>query len=255
MDYSTINLDVLRRLPAVAARFNDDESGLGCAGDPPGYPSYFVRDFYARNDQPLYRVLTYEGAHYQVKSGRDSDYEAYQALLRELWLPLPLDHLRTRLWIRGLYRHFAYCYHCPDDGVLIYPVPAYKKRSYQCDPRWKDEFIETHKAAVDQHNRELEEMAARLATPDNHKAVLIVRRFYPDYVPETDLIAEPPKGLVLWWETEAEQPSEEACAGAQRFLHRHPVGKTHCQFCGRSYDDQGRPIPYRDPHVRFARRT
>lgn len=257
MDFSTIDLTVLTRLPRVQAHFKDNYSGCGCAGDPPGYPSYFVRDYYSQADQPLYRVITFNDDHYQLYSYKSYNESAYKALIQQLWKPLPLDHLRTRLWIHNTYRYFKHCYNGFGSEMVIYPIPSYKKKSYRHDERWKDEFIEAHKAEVDEYNRQLEEQVAPLVTPDNHDAVRIIRQFYPDYVPELDLIESPSTGLCLWWETEAEQPSEAACAGVQRYINKHPTGVTHCQFCGRIYDEQGQLLPYNDPYSGsgFARRS
>jgi hypothetical protein len=220
MDYSTLNLEELCKLKIYRlppTYYLQQGSGYGCAGDPPGYPTYFTRSVYTKfgNKPPHgpHLVITYDGQHYIVD---DVKWEG-------LWKPLPLNHPRVRLWVMSTYRHHQHCYNGHGDNMVIYPVS-----SYQDDPRWKDEYREAHRAEVD------EERARELVTPGNHNAVRIIRAYYPEHEPDLDLIANPPQVNVgSWWETEAEQPSEEKCAETQRWGYRHPFNGSWCQWCGR----------------------
>ena len=102
MDFSTLNVAKLKKLDQYKLPPSyqlQDGSGNGCAGDPPGYPTYFTRNVYTKfgNDPPHGRpsmVITFERVHYVVGNG---DYDAQSALLHRLWSPLPIDHPRTRL--------------------------------------------------------------------------------------------------------------------------------------------------------------
>lgn len=239
MDYSTIDLDLLRSLPVLGpGKTLQEGSGNGCSGDAPGYPTYFTRCVYDhRGDEPRHgarKVITFDGVDYVVEHAAHS-FDQYAALLRRLWLPLPLSHERCQHWLLSTYRHFRHCY--TDDKIVIYPVQQWQKRHYTHDPRWKDEFIDRHKAEVDAHNRELEEKLAAIARPETHTAVVQIRKFYPEHEPNLAWIDRPPEPSAgLWWETEAQQPSEEDCARVQRWCNRHPMASTYCQFCGRHYD-------------------
>lgn len=250
MDYSTLNLTRLRKLPTYNLPHNhhlQESSGNGCAGDPPGFPTYFTRSVYTkqgstpRNGPDV--VIVLDGVNYVVDDGKwaagddwDKRLARHNSLMRRLWVPLPIDHERTRLWIVGTYQHHHHCYNGHGDDMVIYPVLYYKRKEYRHDPKWRDEYITAHKAEVDAFNAQLEDQHRALAVPDNHNAVRIIRKFYPDYQPELDLISDPPKQRVgQWWETEAVQPSEEECARSQRWGKSHPFNKTWCQWCGRTY--------------------
>src|SRR4051812_49187147 len=118
MDFSTLNLDRLKKLPRYSLPPTyqlQQGSGNGCSGDPPGYPTYFTRSVYTRHgNHPRngpYMVIVFEGVNYVIPTQEEK-------LVRNLWLPLSLDHPRTRLWISGTYRHHNHCY-----GDVIYPVP------------------------------------------------------------------------------------------------------------------------------------
>ena len=83
---------------------------------------------------------------------------------------------------------------------------------------------------MDQANREIQEAATVWAIPENHAAVVTIRRYYPDYEPELDLIANPPAHPGDWWERLAEKPTPETCPG--KYGQKHPMGGTWCQMCG-----------------------
>jgi hypothetical protein len=257
MDFSTINTTILESQPRYVLKPSEhlqESSGNGCHGDPPGFPTYFTRCVYNRHGAtprgaPQY-VITHEGTHFAVIDN-NLDYDKWHGTYIKLWNPLPLDHERTRLWIVSTYIYFNRCYQDSErlehgkSGMLIFPVPNYKLKPFTDDPRWNEEYRAAAKAEADAFNRMEIERATRIATPDNHKAVVTIRRFYPDYQPELDLISSPPNEHVgMWWETEASQPSEGDCAKTQRWGdcaktqrwgEKHPFNGTWCQWCGRRY--------------------
>lgn len=246
MDFSTINLKALSRLRQYKlppAYHLQKGSGNGCAGDPPGFPTYFTRSVYtqsgsSRRGSPQ-QVISFQGVLY-VTLGDDDSEKAHDRYMR-LWKPLPLDHERTRLWIASTYSHHQHCYTDAErpeygrPGCLVYPVPYYKLKSFTDDPRFSDEYRTAARAEVDAFNRQERERADKIAIPENHQAVRIIRRFYPEHVPDLDLIDNPPKITGQWWETEPTQPSEENCARTQRWNNKHPFNVMWCQWCGRSY--------------------
>ena len=213
--------------------------------DPPGFPSYFVRSVYTSHGNDPHRGITQvitgpDGKDHPVRRAGDP-WDDDRKVLRSLWVPLPLDHPRTRLWVRALYGYMAHCYRDVErpeynrPGTLIYPVPYWAKVEFNDDPRFSDAWRTAEKANMARANAELDERAKRIATPENHNAVVTIRRFYPNYQPETDLIANPPVwgagGLGDWWQTEAEAPTPENCR--PRDLDRpHPVNVDWCQWCG-----------------------
>lgn len=247
MDFSTINLEKLYSLPVhkKPPTYRYDEcSGVACFMDPPGYPSYFVRHVWTQYGNFPGRgavsvIIGPDGKAYIVQT-RDTETSEYEALLRELWVPLPLDHERTRMWIREAYRYFYKSYvHHETGNTFIYPVPGYMLKVFNDDPRFSDEWRQKEKEAVERYNAEIQEYYRKLATPENHMAVRRIRKFYPDYQPEIDLIENPPSMLEgLWWETASRRPmTPEECDRTNRnrsnyALGRHPVNKTWCQWCG-----------------------
>jgi hypothetical protein len=252
MDFSTINLDLLAKLPAYtpAANYVSNQTGSGCAGDAPGYPSYFIQHVYTPNGNTPRRgasavIRDPQGVYRTVST--DEDYDKLKALLRRLWKPLPFDHERTQAWVRETYRHHAKCYRdddrlittARDSGIFIYPVPSYQLRSFQDDHRFSDEWRVAEQAAVAAHNRSVVERARALATPANHSGHRIVLGFYPEATPRLDLIETPPTTIDgLWWETEATRPTPAACR--PRSCGPHPVNVTRCQWCG--WDLFGDPV-------------
>src|SRR5512139_2529311 len=89
-DYDTIDTVRLTHLPQYKLpptyQLNDG-MGAGCAGDPPGYPPYFLRSVYtSHGNSPAkgpQHVITYFGVHYVVESSKDWDgcksWEEYRA--------------------------------------------------------------------------------------------------------------------------------------------------------------------------------
>lgn len=262
-DYSTINLDALRKLPRVTLAQTyrlQDTLGGGCAGDPPGYPSYFTQHVYTQYGNSPGRGSTEvvkdpeTGALYEVMNARDQ-FEVRRSRLRALYvpLPLPIEHLRTQAWIRATFQHLRHCYldvERPEygrPGTLIYPVPDYKLQTFTDDVRWSDEYRTAKRAEVAAFNRQERERAAGLATLDNHQAVCRIREVYPEFA----VGAEPLLATVVeeawtrgegpgdWWQREAAQPTVEACEYRNRPNAWGSDARKHrtegwCQYCGRT---------------------
>lgn len=245
IDYSTINREELLELPVykmLPTYRLQDGSGNGCYGDPPGYPTYFTRDVYTQHGNAPSRGPQYvigvrgDDGGWRAVDNKGSD-EDQKAKLRRLWLPLPIDHPRTRMWIQGTYQHMANCYSDVErleygkPGTLIYPVPDYNLKRFTDDYRWSDHYRAAAVQEVNAYNVQERERARRIAIPENHHAVRTIREFYPEYEPEIELIEAPPQERIpAWWETEAEQPSAAQCQSAMRW-GTHPLGDP-CQFCG-----------------------
>jgi len=259
MDFSTIDIEALKRFPTfrLPGAMSDDavsvhigkvhwslqqHPGNGCSGDPPGYPTYFTRTVYKNGDYPHSGptlVITYEGKHYVIATWDDSDNDVVQERLHALWKPLPFDHERVQRWVRDTYRHHRDCYHdehriVADDisGVVIYPVPSYKLKHFVDDTRFSDEWRDKAMEEVEAYNDDIETRTKKIATPENHQAHYLIRRFYPEARPRHDLIAKPPTMEGQWWETEAKQPAPNDCKPRNGIGALEHVGEGWCQWCG-----------------------
>ncbi|MDE2099697.1 MAG: hypothetical protein KGL39_20760 [Patescibacteria group bacterium] len=251
LDWSTINLDRLNKLSVYAKpasyQFQQDP-GNCCAGDAPGYPSYFTRSVYTQHGNSPRRgaqmvIVGPDGvAHVIAKDGESSEHT--DKVLHSLWLPLPLDHPRVRAWIANTYRHQRHCYYDLSkpsndrDRTVIFPVPYYNLRQFVDDPRFSDEWRANEQASIAQANAEIIAATKAIATPDNHAAVVIIRKFYQEYQPEQELIDNPPQNIAQWWETEAEAPTPENCH--PHSVGPHPVNGNWCQWCGWHQDSDSR---------------
>lgn len=145
IDYSTLNVEELRQLPEAdiyPGCHVSDSRGAGCFMDPPGYPSHFLQSVYnARGNHP-YRgseqvIYHPETGYREIINARGTwDTDTHKALMRRLWVPLPLDSERVQGWLAhaaGYYRGTEY------DGPVqtsFYPgasevqvTPAYGKGS------------------------------------------------------------------------------------------------------------------------------
>jgi hypothetical protein len=208
-DTSTLNRERLTARPVYAKTWNElqPEYGVSCFGNPPGYPSYFRQSVHGRDKSCVASVIVLDGVWYRIDAS-DWNSDTAAAILRSLWSPLPLDHPRTRLWIRDTYRQVHRCY----GDVRI--------------PKHRPGHL------VFSELGELE-----LATPENHLAVQSIRKFYPEYEPELELILHPPTRIEgLWWELLAEAPAPEECVDGHGW--RHPINKTWCQWCGWYADEE-----------------
>jgi hypothetical protein len=255
--WSTIDLNVLRSLPRVElpqSMHLQSDCGGGCAGDPPGFPTYFTRDVYSatgnsprRNWKGHCKVISFGGVLHGVepniwseKDTWDSRRETQHKLFMRLWNKLPLDHPRTVAWIQSTYIHHRHCYQSSSktgswsDKMIIYPVPSYKLRHFHDDSRFNDDWRAKEKASIEAYNANIMEMATREATWDNHDATILIRRFYPEWdVPEhnRDLYLEPEWDHPgNWWETLESRPTPETCPG--QYSMKHPCNITWCQMCG-----------------------
>lgn len=249
LDYTTINLERFRKLPVhkCPPTYRYGDQGNACAGDAPGFPTYFTRSVFTSHGNSPHRgatlVLTIPGeeprvvetAEWKPGEGWETRRTRFQKLMVRLWNPLPLDHPRVRMWIEREYQQSAHCYiddsKKPQDRLVIWPVPDYKLKAFRDDPRFSDEWRTKEKAAIDQANQEIIEAIRPLIRPENHSAVRSIQEFYPFYQPEINLIENPPEGKVItWWERHATQPTPQECEGLGSG-HRHPIGNP-CQTCG-----------------------
>lgn len=254
IDTSTINKDELEKLPIfkcpASYHLQNEPGGNCCYLDPPGYPTYFTRSVYtSHGNSPakgpqmtiLGRVCESENDWNNV-----ADYEKYREKidkrLKKLWIPLSLEHPRTKAWIIALYKHMHNCY--KDDSIidgdktLIFPVPSYKLKSFHDDKRFSEEWRIKEVAAINQANAETIARAKLIAIPENHSAVRSIQEFYPEYKPDLELIANPPKEHPgNWWERYSEKMSPEDCPGEHG--HKHPVNGTWCQVCGIYQKEEG----------------
>jgi len=243
MDLSTLNVDCLRKLQVYTLPDSyrlQDGSGNGCYGDPPGFPSYFTQNVYTRSgNNPPHKqaqtVISFEGVNYVVY-GQGIDSDAYKALLKKLYVPLPIDHPRVRMWIESKYKHMQNCYNGHGDDMVIFPVPDYQLKSFKDDEQFSAKYRRAAKAEVTAYNEMVTATKKKLAVPYNHNAVRAIREYYPHYEPELDLIDNPPDGNIPnWWESEAKQPTPMQCTSTQRnkgHYWKHPINVTWCQWCG-----------------------
>jgi hypothetical protein len=259
MDWTTINVGRLRRFstwtsPGHGHNWSvSTHPGMGCFGDPPGYPSYFLRSVYRFGNAPRGRhptvVIRHDGED-RVIMRADESHDCLADRLRSLWVPPPADHERVRLWIRARYRDFRHCYrddagivsNRDDRGMVIFPVPTYKLRTFHDDARFSDAWRRAEIAAIAAYNADVTARTASVATPDNHCAVRAIREFYPEHAPDPALISDTlPLELPLegdWWTTAATRPSVAECRP------RNGIGaQDHtcqwCQWCGRDPSAEG----------------
>lgn len=248
IDYSTINAGVIKLLtPYVKPDSYTISSHMGsaCAGDPPGYPSYFVRSVYNRfGNEPskgTTEVIECNGRLYALPDfwKGSKSWDEYTAkrdrLYKRLYVALPEDHPRVQAWINATYTHLKHCYHDASaegrDQTLIYPVPYYKLKTPRVDfKRWSVEYIMEYCKEIAVYNQMVIDHAMVVATRDNHMAVIKVRKYYPDHMPTNQLIYTPNR-VGTWWEREAVQPTPETCEGND-FLGKHPCNGSWCQVCG-----------------------
>lgn len=190
--------------------------GAGCFMDPPGFPTYFLRGVYTKYGNtppsgPNY-VIELAEIFYRIPSLWDLD--KHKQLMRRLWSPLPLEHERTKAWIRVCFGYFA-------KGWQLASSASVSDLKFRGSCKTPDEIKETAAA-----------LGVGLA---KYRPVAYVLEFYPDADPEAlvneygNLSARPGD----WWERFSRQPSPEECPGDDIGGHRqHPTSGTWCQFCG-----------------------
>lgn len=268
-DWSTINLETLRALPNVELTCGDrlsNSAGNDCAGDPPGYPSYFTQSVYSASGNNPHgdweMVIRLDGICYGIQPDKWPEgiksWEDFTAskdkLFESIWQPLPLKHPRTQAWLRATFSHHRHCYHLPEHRerndwqkhMLIWPGGCmgktpfgglkdedfeveYAKKDKAFDrwtPAYQNEFI----ADIRSNNARITKMCEEVATPDNHDGTILVRRHYPEFQPTQELIKAKFAHPGNWWETLATQPTPEECPGQYDMVH--PCNGSWCQFCG-----------------------
>ena len=268
IDTSTLNIEKIKQLPTykLPPTYRLGSYGSGCAFDAPGFPSYMVQPIYTGNGGSPRKapdaVLELDGTLYILRGQQGGDWDAHYALyqkrLHSLWVPLPMDHVRVQMWMKDAYRHWHHCYRDVErpeykkPGTLIYPIPYYKlarPSTIKITPGTPEAEVTKIQYAIQceldrvKAENEFEEMRAkRIAIPENHQAVLHIQKFYPEYQPNLEWIANPPEseGRGSWWETAAERPNAETCTPRNSLMGggwnwRHPKEPGHhCHFCGRT---------------------
>jgi len=270
-DWSTINTQELKKLPRakiVSGAHIDNSMGSGCAGDPPGFPSYFLRHVYNQEGNepragsscvivhPEAGAFEIEGVKWpaHIKSWDEFSKER-DALFMRLWNKLPIDHPRVVAWIRATFAHHKHCYQVPElraqgknwsDAMLIWPggtlgnTPWGKLRNPKFEVEYAqahndfDKWTDAHKAAflkeIEQSNAHIKVRGDVTAIPDNHSGTIIVRRYYPEFNPTQELIAAKFERPGNWWEVMSARPSPENCPGQYDMVH--PCNGSWCQMCG-----------------------
>jgi hypothetical protein len=249
--YETINMEELGKFPLYnypPTYRVSDSMGNGCYGDPPGYPTYFTKSIYTQHGNTPGK----EGQASTLLLGRvvQRNWEGHDAVvhprLHKLWKPLPYDHPRTRAWIESTYQHMAGCYqheNFMENGRMKtlcgYPdFGEFAHKQFHDDPRLSDEWRATARAEVDSYNAAMEVLWTRYAVPENHRAYQFVHKFYPEHVPDLELIANPPKSAGHWWQWLERKPEPEECPGEIGWGRggiisgKHPVNGSRCQVCG-----------------------
>ncbi len=253
ISYDTLNLTALKRLPVhrlPSSYYYSSGMGSGCAGDPPGYPSYFLNHVYTRNGNTPRRgaeaVICYEGVAYIVFSSSDWDgcqtweqlCQKHEARLRRLWRPLPLEHPRTQAWINDTRRHHKNCYQnlmVPGDWNQRLHVGEWTFAETTQMARHLGLLAEGELLDPPAPDSEMAQDYAELAYEVRARtadATLLVQSFYPEY--RHDEVTPIPVSPVTWWEALDRQPAPEECPGELRWGpgHAHPLNKQWCQVCG-----------------------
>ncbi len=113
-DFSTISMDVLTQLDRyiLPRTYHLGDPGLCCFLKPPGHPSYFLRVVYTqrgrvpRNSRASVVIKAPDGELYIIAPGGARDWESLERFLSRLWVPLPLEHPRTKAWIEAVYSYY-----------------------------------------------------------------------------------------------------------------------------------------------------
>lgn len=224
--------------------------GNGCYLEPPGHPSYYTRAVYnARGNS-----LDYDGAPSYKLDARELDEDGARYDLRgpgwvqsldecgEFFRLLPEDHDRTRAWIKHVYQHLGRCYEHPTKGpreIMVWPdsigaslalidAGIFEPKLGDCSAECYETKAAKYKKAHDEKTAEF----TRWCTPERHKAVQFVRRYYPKHAPRLDLIETPPTLRGSWYSTTCEWPAADACPGDTHVDLKHIPG-CWCQWCGR----------------------
>lgn len=213
--------------------------GAACFMDPPRYPTY------------SYSIATQGGGWMGLDSALDEDEAEHlpdavlnraRQLLSEWQANKPaIDSPSVLAWMADCYAHFKNCYRDTEQiaepfeydkpATIIYPVPSYKLRHFRDDHRFSNEWRTKEHAAIEQANADILERYARVAIPENHLAVISIRKYYPEHSPRLDWIAAAPPAPGHWYTNLDAPPKPEDCPG-ERGIGQHPVNGSWCQFCG-----------------------
>lgn len=251
-DRSTINAKALEALPLAriaAGCRTDSHYGMGCAGDPPGFPSYFLQSVYNAQGNDPRKGSTVVLFGRKIENAEDSwNQDKRDELLRSLYLPLPLDSERVQLWIAATFQHLHNCYQHPTEKeygrpkVIIYPLPFYEKeplKEFRDDFRFSDEWRIAEKVAIAEANVSIRKInderkaeRAKVCTVDNHCAVVTIRRYYPSFVPTEKQIQDPDEQFQTEWPYRyASRPTDQNCPGWLDTAHGQ---QDNCRMCGRT---------------------
>lgn len=274
-NWDTINLVELGKLPRWECPPHlhiSDHAGMGCSGDPPGYPTYFLRAVYtSKGNNPELgpnRVIVHPALGTRVvpdvwraASTWEQAYAENSRLMLSLWRRLPLEHRRTRGWLRQTFVHFRHCYHQPEnqlvlgrwagpewsDTLLMWPggtfghTPFGTIKNVQFEVELARQFHKYDELAlsaqakfvadIEAENAKVTKLCTEVATVDNMDAVSGVRRWYPEFTPEPWLLAEDLRHGGEWWTRRAHPPKPGNCPGFS-LDSQHPANTTWCQTCG-----------------------
>lgn len=187
-DWSTINVKVVRALPAYKLPPTYSLSkhyGSACFLDAPGYPSYFVQHVYTQYGNTPSNSATMimramgsshlhvvEHAHSQRNFDTWDDLKAWQeGLYRHMWKPLPLAHERVHMWIKYCYAYFRDCYIPPSGSLAANDIVIRREGNWE------------------------------YCTPERAKAPIYIRSFYPEYQVDQMLLEDAPLWGTIpdWW--------------------------------------------------------
>jgi hypothetical protein len=268
--FETINLAELYKLKRATIRagchFSGD-MGSGCAGDPPGFPTYFLRSIYnSQGNDPQTgsrMVITHDGNHFEIENAKwpasckswDDWMKFREKIFLRIWNKLPIDHPRTVAWIAATFSHHRHCYQVPElraagknwhDSMLIWPggccgdTPFGRiedeafllkwAKEHEAFDKWRKEEQEKFVADIREKNARVKRLCAEVATPENHSGTVIVRRYYPEFNPTPELIAAAFESPGNWWEVMSQKPTPEECPG--QYSMQHPCNGSWCQMCG-----------------------
>ncbi len=239
---STLDADAVNALPVVKMRPSwrvSPSAGMGCYGDAPGFPTYFLRAVYDHHGN------TPKNGPDSVLLGTDGEWHEFSTSnrnerARALYKPLPVEHPRAQAWIAATMAHTQHCYadvERPEysrPGTLIFPVSDYKLKTFRDNPQWTEEYRAAAKNEVEAFNRYEIDRATRIATVGNHQGVRSVREIYPDWSPRDPSIVNGIPGYTHadWWEDSETPPELGQCPGAQNVSREHT--DAFCQYCGAS---------------------
>jgi len=239
LSYETFNMDAFKALPAprIKAGYAVEKDSMGscCFLDPPGYPSYFLRQVYSKHGNPpsdgTTEVLALPGVGVkETQRGEVYDQDAHKATLRKLYKPLSIEHPRVQAWIRYVFGYFASMYEAEDGNVEVSDLVNHK-----FVPHYDNGF-----PGLSVADNESWRVLSEEYPVSRYRPVSYVREYYPDFLVDDEVgveayVENPGYGCGSgngdWWERYNRKPTVDECPG----LHGtpHPAsGDDRCQFCG-----------------------